>query len=142
MQLLDVNILIYSFREDSRDHELYRGWLEELMVSGESFAVPEIVLIAFLRLVTNGRIFRPGTPWKNAIAFVETIRSQSGCIHLKSGPRHWDIFVNLCGEAQATADLTSDAYIAALAIEHGCEVVTNDRDFARFPGLRWRHPLD
>lgn len=142
MQLLDVNVLIYAFREESRDHSRYRRWLENLSVSGESFAVSELVLSAFLRLVTNAHIFRPGTPWRNAIAFVDAIRRQPGYTQLAPGHRHWEIFVRLCEESHAMGKLIADAYLAALAIEHGCEWITADRDFARFPGLRWRHPLD
>lgn len=141
MQLLDANILVYAFREESKDHLRYRSWLEDLAAKHESFAAPEIVLSSFLRLVTNARIFRPGTPWRRALAFVETIRIQPGYLRLVPGPRHWDIFIHLCEQARATGDLISDAYLAALALEHGCEIVTNDADFARFPGLRWRHPF-
>lgn len=141
MQLLDVNILVYASREDAVEHPRFRAWLEDLAAEHESFAAPEIVLSAFLRLVTNARIFRPGTPWRRALAFVEILRSQPGFVRLAPGPRHWEIFVHLCEGAGATGDLISDAYLAALAIEHGCEIVTNDRDFARFPGLRWRHPF-
>ena len=142
MQLPDVNVLIYAFREESRDHARYRRWLEDLASSGEPFAFSELVLSSFLRLVTNGQIFRPGTPWPNASAFVETIRNEPGYVRLSPGARHWGIFINLCETADATGNMVADAYHAALAIEHGCEWITADRHFARFPGLRWRHPLD
>ena len=141
MKLLDVNVLIYAFREESQDHLRYRTWLEQLMASGDSFAVAELVLSSFLRIVTNDRIFRPGAPWQVANAFVETIRTQPGYARIAPGPQHWQAFVQLCESSGATADLVADAYHAALAIEHGCEWVTADKHFARFPGLRWRHPL-
>lgn len=142
MQLVDANVLIYAFREESRDHLRYRGWLEELAASGESFAVPELVLSSFLRLVTNGSIFRPGTPWHKALAFVEAIREEPGYVRLSPGARHWRIFIQLCESSAATGNLVADAYLAALAIEQGGEWITADRDFASFPGVRWRHPLD
>lgn len=142
MQLLDVNVLLYAFREESQDHSHYRRWLEDLAISDESFAISELTLNSFLRLVTNAHIFRPGTPWRKAIAFVDAIRSQPGYTPLAPGRRHWEIFVRLCEESRAMGKLIADAYLAALAIEHGCEWITADRDFSRFPGLRWRHPLD
>lgn len=142
MQLPDVNVLIYAFREEAPDHPRYRKWLDELVASGESFAISELVLSSFLRLVTNGQIFRPATPWTRAIAFVDAIYRHSDCIHVAPGRRHWDIFLRLCESAAATGSLVADAYLAALAIEHGCEWITADSDFARFPGLRWRHPLN
>jgi hypothetical protein len=142
MQLVDVNVLIYAFREESRDHLRWRAWLEDLAASGESFAVPELVLSSFLRLVTNGSIFKPGTPWRTALAFVEAIRGEPGYVRLAPGPRHWEIFIRNCESSGATGNLVADAYFAALAIEHGCEWITADKHFARFPGLRLRHPLD
>jgi uncharacterized protein len=142
MQLVDVDVLVYAFREDSRDHLRYRTWLEELAASGESFAVPELVLSSFLRLVTDGRIFKPGTPLRTALAFAEAIRNEPGYVRLAPGPRHWEIFVRLCDSSAASSNLVADAYLGALAIEHGGEWVTADQDFANFPGVRWRHPLD
>jgi len=142
MQLLDVNVLIYAFREEAQDHSRYQSWLEQLTASGDSFAISELVLKAFLRVVTNDRIFRPGAPWQIASGFVEAVRQRPGYVRLAPGLRHWEIFIRLCESSAATGDLIPDAYHAALAIEHGCEWVTADKHFARFPGLRWRHPLD
>ena len=142
MQLLDVNVLIYAFREESPDHERYRDWLDQLTASGDSFAISDTVLSSFLRIVTNDRIFRPGAPWRIASAFTEAIRRRPGYVRLAPGSRHWEIFMRVCESAGATGDLVPDAYLAALAIEHGCEWITTDQHFARFPGLRWRHPLD
>jgi uncharacterized protein len=142
MQLVDVDVLIYAFREESQDHLRYRAWLEDLAMSGEAFSAPELVLCSFLRLVTDAHIFRPGTPWTIALSFVEMVRAQPGYVRLAPGPRHWEIFVRLCEEGRATGKLVQDAYLAAIAIEHGCEFVSADRHFARFPGVRLRHPLE
>ena len=88
----------------------------------------------------NPKIFvRPST-LDEALAFVDELRRRPACHLFRPGPRHWDIFVSLCRRAGATGGLVADAYHAAVAIEHGCEWVTNDTDFARFPGLRWRLP--
>jgi toxin-antitoxin system PIN domain toxin len=77
-----------------------------------------------------------------ALAFVEEVRDQPNCVIVRPGPRHWELFTDLCRRVNARGNLVPDAYLAALAIESGSEWITTDRDYARFPGLRWRHPLD
>ena len=115
MQLLDVNILVNAFREDSQDHPRFARWLAELAASGATFSASELMLSAFLRIVTNGRIFRPATPRRLAFAFVEAVRTHPSYVRIAPGPRHWAIFIQLCDAADATADLIPDAYQAALA---------------------------
>lgn len=139
MQLPDVNVLIYAHREDAPEHERYAAWLSALVKADEPFALAESVLASFLRIVTNGRIFDPPTPMPVAIAFCQQLRKWPRAVVVAPGERHWDIFVDLC--ATVTGPLVADAYLAAVAIEHGCELATTDSDFARFKGLRWRHPL-
>lgn len=106
------------------------------------YGVTDLVLSGFLRLVTNRRIFAPPTPTRTALRFVAAVRSPANAVVVRAGPRHWEIFSALCLRAGARGNLVPDAYLAALAIESGSEWVTTDRGFARFPGLRWRHPLD
>jgi toxin-antitoxin system PIN domain toxin len=77
-----------------------------------------------------------------ALTFVRAIRDAPNAVAIEPGPRHWDLFERLCVQGGAKGNLVADAYLAALAIESGCEWITTDRDFARFPGLRWRHPFD
>ncbi len=103
--------------------------------------MPDVVFSGFLRVVTHPRIFSPPTPLVQALALVEALRSRPNFVPVAPGSRHWDLFVRLCGDANAKGPLVPDAYLAALAIESGCEWITADRDFARFPGLRWRHPF-
>ena len=93
-------------------------------------------------MLTHPRVLDPPTPFDRALEFVEALRAQPNAVLLQPGPRHWDIFASLCKTAGAKGNLVADAYHAALAIEHGCEWISTDRDYARFPGLRWRHPLD
>jgi hypothetical protein len=138
----DVNVLVYAFREDAQRHAEYRDWLATRAGVYEPFGVSELVLSGVVRILTHPRIFLPATPIDKALAFVEAVRSQPNCVLLQPGPRHWEIFTRLCMHANAKGNLVADAYHAALAIEHGCEWITTDRDFARFKGLRWRHPLD
>ena len=139
MQLPDVNVLIYAHREDAREHDRYAAWLKALAEGDEPFAVAEIVLAGFLRIVTNGKIFDPPTPMETAIAFCQRLTEWPRAILVTPSRRHWDLFVELCANIQGP--LVTDAYLAALVIEHGCELMTTDSDFARFKGLRWRHPL-
>ncbi len=139
MQLPDVNVLIYAHREDAPEHERYASWLRAAAASPAPFALSEVVLAGFLRIVTNRRIFNPPTPMESAISFCRGLVARPRAVLVAPGRRHWDIFVGLCRRIQGP--LVTDAYLAALAIEHGCELMTTDSDFARFPGLRWGHPL-
>jgi hypothetical protein len=140
--LCDVNVLVYAFREDTPQHERYRNWLTATIASDAPFGVAELVLSGFLRIVTHPRVFKPATPIELALEFAEALRGQPNTVAVVPGPRHWQIFTKLCIEAEARGNLVPDAYLAALAIESGSEWISSDRDYARFRGLRWRHPLD
>ncbi|HEX6962031.1 MAG TPA: type II toxin-antitoxin system VapC family toxin [Lacipirellula sp.] len=142
MLLTDVNVLIYAAERRSPDHERYKQWLDELINGDEAYGVSDLVLSAFLRIVTNPRIHNQPMELLAAIAFAESIRNQPTCVVIQPGPRHWGLFTDLCRRVSARGNLVPDAYLAALAIESGSEWITTDRDYARFPGLRWRHPLD
>jgi uncharacterized protein len=139
--LPDVNVLVYAHRRDTGQHRLFQRWLEGVIDADEAYAMSDLVLSGFLRVVTHPRIFREPSSLDDALAFVEQLLGQPNCVLVQPGPRHWDIFVGLCGRASARGNLVPDAFFAALAIEAGCEWITTDRDFARFEGLRWRHPL-
>lgn len=141
MLLPDVNVLVYAFRLDTPDHEHYHRWLTDLVNSDSAYACSDHVLSGFVRVVTHPRIFDPPSPAQEAFAFAEILRGRPQCLQVSAGPQHWSIFVRLCREPGAKGNLVADAYLAALAIEAGCEWVTTDRDFSRFRGLRWRHPL-
>jgi len=142
MLLPDVNILVYAHREESPGHPRFSAWLEDLINGDETFGVSELVCSGFLRVVTHPRIFVRPTELEDALAFVGAIRSQPNCAVITPGPRHWQIFSDLCTRSRARGALIPDAYFAALAIESGSEWITSDGDFARFPGLRWRRPFD
>lgn len=141
MILADVNVLVHTFHAGSPDHDAYRSWLEDTIERDEPFAVSELVLSGFVRVVTHPRVFDPPVPRAEAFAFADALRSQPNAVVVAPGPRHWEIFQRLCARAGAKGSLVADAYLAALAIESGCEWITADRDFSRFEGLRWRHPL-
>lgn len=138
MQLPDVNVLINAFRPDAPNHERYRGWLEELIAGERRYAISDFVLSSVVRILTDGRIFERAESIESALEYAHFVRGQPLCVPLSPGPRHWQIFSRLCVEADVRGALVPDAYLAALAIEHGCEIVTADRDFERFPALRWQ----
>lgn len=142
MILLDVNVLVYAHRQDAPDHRRYRSWVEDALASPAPVGVAELVLSGFVRVVTHPRVFRTPTPTDQALAFAEGLRAQPNTVLVAPGPGHWDIFAGLCRGAGGKGNLVPDAYLAALAIETGSEWITTDLDYSRFPGLRWRHPLD
>jgi toxin-antitoxin system PIN domain toxin len=136
----DVNVLIYAHREESAQHERYAEWLTELCTGTEPFALSELVLQGFLRIVTNSRIFDPPSSSEQAFLFIDALLAQPGCIRIRPGARHWEIFRQICKDPGVRGKLVADAAHAALAIESGCVWVSADTDFARFaPALRWQH---
>jgi len=141
MDLPDVNVLIYAHREDAPEHDKCAAWLTSLAAGGVPFALSSVTLGGFLRIVTNPRIFKPATPMDLALAFCRQLLARPTAAFLQPGHRHWEIMVDLIERSGVRGAMVSDAYLAALAIEHACDLVTTDSDFARFPGLRWRNPL-
>lgn len=142
MQLPDVNVLIYAHREDSPEHERYAEWLRALATSPEPFALSSVTLAGFLRITTNPRIFDDPTPPDDALAFCENLLSRPLAVLTQPGAQHPAILADLIRSSGIRGAEVTDAYIAAVAIEHGCEVITTDSDFARFGDrVRWRHPL-
>lgn len=142
MLLPDVNVLLYAHRSDSTpDHPQYADWLERLATGPEPFALSVLVLAAVMRIATNPRIFDPPSTLEEALAFVAELVDRPGARIVAPGPDHLAILERLCRDSRATGKLVADAQHAAVAIEHGCTMVSADSDFSRFRGLRWRHPL-
>jgi uncharacterized protein len=133
---------VYAHRGDVADHSRYREWLETTVNSDAAYGVSELVLSGFVRVVTHPGIFEAPTPLATALAEASGLRDHRNAVSIAPGRRHWSIFTTLSNAAGARGNLVVDAYLAALAIESGSEWITTDRDYARFPGLRWRHPLD
>jgi toxin-antitoxin system PIN domain toxin len=142
MLLPDVNVLVYAFRIEHPQHGEYQVWLKRMVEGAEPYGMANPVLAGFVRIVTHPRIFDHPDPVEKALSFADQLRSQPNCVLLAPGPRHWAIFTDLCRQVGASGNLVPDAYLAALAIENGCEWITADRHYARFPGLWWRHPLE
>ena len=142
MLLPDVNVLIYAHIEDSTpDHAEYAAWVTHLATGPEPFALSVLVLSGFIRVATNHRVFEPPSTLDQSFAFVSSLLERHTARIVGPGPDHLEIFENLCRESRATGKLVADAQHAAVAIEHGCTMVSTDSDFSRFPGLRWQHPL-
>jgi uncharacterized protein len=141
MRCADVNVLVYAHRTDAPDHERYRSWLEEARTAAEPLGVIPLVLSGFIRVVTHPKAFQEPTPLEVALAFADEVRTSRSATPVIPGPRHWSIFGELCRAADVTGNTVNDAFLAAIAIEQDATLVTADRGFARFPGLRCEHPL-
>ncbi len=140
MILPDVNILVHAFRSDASDHAICRPWLGSIVNGDARYGMAPQVLSSVIRVVTHARVFAVPSSMEEVLRFCDILLAQPHCVIIQPGERHWQIFTRLCIEADARGNLVPDAWFAALAIESGCEWVTLDRDYARFPDLRWRVP--
>jgi len=135
----DTNLLVYATDQASRFHERARVWLEEVLSGTESIGFAWNVLLGFLRISTRA-VRRPLTA-EQALGLVGLWLAQPNVVILKPGPRHFELLSGLLLSVGTAGNLTSDAHLAAIALEHSAEVYSNDTDFGRFPGLRWHNPL-
>jgi len=142
MRGVDVNVLVYAHRPEAPRHAEYVAWLEAARADDEPLGLSDMVLSGFVRVVTHPRVFREPTPLAIALAFAGSLREAPATVRVEPGARHWPIFEQLCRTTEARGNAVPDAYLAALALEQGTTWYTCDRSFARFPGLRWEHPLD
>jgi hypothetical protein len=142
MRFVDVNVLVHAHRPDSEHHSRYREWLDAARRAPEPLGLGSVVASGFLRVVTNPRVFRDPTPIDIALGFIEALGAGPATLAVDPGERHWSIFSDLCRRVNAKGNIIPDAYLAAVAIEHGATLVTADRGYGRFPGLRWEHPLE
>jgi uncharacterized protein len=139
--LLDANLLIYAYDTEARVHEQARSWLEDLFAGSERVGLSWITILAFLRVSTSRRFeFDPMTT-DEAISLVNDWVSLPRVFLISPTERHWQILSDLLPKSQARGPVIMDAHLAALAIEHGATLCTNDRDFLRFPGLKVEFPL-
>jgi uncharacterized protein len=139
--LPDVNVLLQAFRPDTNHHDLCRTWLEGIVNGDSRYGMAPQVLSGVIRVATHPKIFARPSSLAEAIEFCQFLLERPQCAIVEPGPQHWSIFCRLCREADARGNLLPDAWFAALAIESGCDWITLDRDYARFPGLRWRVPI-
>lgn len=132
MKVVDANVLLYAVSERSRHHETARRWLAEALSGAEAVALPWLSLLAFIRVATNPQIFPRPLTVEQATATVEAWLGAPCAITLEPSTRHLAVLTALLTEAGTAGNLTNDAHLAALALEHAAEVVTFDRDLARF----------
>lgn len=140
MILPDVNVLIYAFRKEVPQYAACRGWLDRVVLGDERFGISPLTLAALVRVTTNRRTYATPSSFETAFGFCQDLLGQPHCQIVEPREQHWDIFKRLCVETDTRGSHVTDAWYAALAIEWGCEWITLDRDYARFPGLRWRPP--
>ena len=141
MILVDTNLLIYAYHQGSDSHVPARRWLTSVLEMESLVALPWSVLLGFLRLTTNKRVFSAPFNSREATEIVESWLERPNVVALQPGEAYWHIFRDLILETHAMADVITDAHLAALAIEHGATLCSTDRDFARFPGLKLLNPL-
>jgi uncharacterized protein len=138
--LPDVNVLISAFRRDAPHHAICRPWLDGVILGEARFGISPLVLAALVRVTTNTRTYKFSSTIADAVGFGDDLLDQPHCQIVEPGARHWAIFKRLCIDANIRGPMVTDAWYAALAIEWGCEWITMDRDFGRFPGLKWSMP--
>ena len=141
MILVDANILLYAEDSLQSRHQQARAWWDGQLSGSGVVCLCWTVLSAFIRIGTNPRVFEHPLSLEQALARVQSWLDQPCTRLVRPTERHWTVFKQVLTDGQAVANLVTDAHLAALAIEHGCELASTDSDFARFPKLKWRNPL-
>lgn len=141
MMLVDANILLYAEDELSPRHAAALTWWDAQLSGATPVCLTWTVLCAFVRIGTNPRVFQNPLSLEQAIDRVESWLKQPCVRIVQPTERHWTVLQRMLTEGQGTGNLVTDAHLAALSIEYGCELVSTDSDFARFPDIRWHNPL-
>lgn len=141
MILIDANLLIYAIDRDGPQHDAARRWLERTLSGVRPVGLPWVVILAFVRITTRPGIMRRPLPLAHALAYVQSWLEQPCVETVAPGEHHWSILRRLLEATGTAGNLTSDAHIAALALERGACVCSTDHDFARFAGLTHVNPL-
>ena len=141
MILVDANVLLYAEDALSPQHKRAREWLDTQLSGASPVCLCWTVLGAFIRISTNPRVFERPLSLDQSLSRVQSWLDQPCTRLVYPTERHWSVFRKMLVEGQAVANLVTDAHLAALATEHGCELISTDTDFSRFPGIKWRNPL-
>jgi len=139
--LVDANVLLYAEDQLSPHHVMAREWWDAQLSGVSPVCLCWTVLGAFIRICTNPRVFEHPLSLDQALSRVQSWLDQPCTRIVHPTDRHWIVFQKMLVEGQAVANLVTDAHLAALASEHGCELISTDSDFSRFPGIKWRNPL-
>jgi toxin-antitoxin system PIN domain toxin len=137
----DLNLLVYAYNDDAPWHAEAKRWWESCLSDSRPVGIPWVVVLGFVRLMSNRRVLLDPMPAAEALHHCRSWLERPNARIILPGPSHLDLLGHLLDAASAGADLVTDAHLAALAIEHQAELHSNDADFARFPGLSWRNPL-
>jgi len=141
VKLVDLNLLLYAVNRNAAHHGAARRWLEQALSGEETIAFPWVVLLGFLRIVTSARVFPSPMAPAEALAIVDGWLQRPNVVTLNPGDAHWNTLRGLIEQVGTAANLTTDAHVAALAIESGAELCSTDADFGRFAGVRWVNPI-
>ena len=141
MIIPDINLLVYSYNSDGPFHEEARDWWENCLSNPRAVGLPWAVILGFIRIMSSNAVFREPMETLDAISHVKSWLDCPQTQIMTPGPRHLEILADIMATARASGRLTTDAHLAALAIETQSELHSNDADFARFQGLRWRNPI-
>ncbi len=141
MKILDVNLLLYAVDVRSAHHANARNFLDRVLNTDETIALPWTVILGFLSVVTNARVFTHALTSDQALSVVDGWLARPNVVALEPGPEHWSILRDLMRESGTAGSLVSDAHLAALAIERGAELCSADADFGRYARLRWVDPV-
>lgn len=141
MILLDVNLLLYAHNASAKEHAHAASWLRAALTGAETVAFSWETILGFLRLSTTPKLFARPLEFEEAVGMVEAWLARDNVVTVAPHNRHWQILSGLLPKSRSRGSLVMDAHLAALAIEHGATLCTNDRDFLRFPGLKVEFPL-
>lgn len=141
MKIVDLNLLLYAVNRDAPAHEAARTWWEEALSGDEQVGLTWVVLLGFLRLSTRPAVMPMPLSPSQAAGLVDEWFGQAACVVVHPGERHWEILRSLLEAAGSAGNLTTDAHLAAVAIEHGATLYSTDGDFGRFAGLEYVNPL-
>jgi len=139
--LVDANLLLYAYDSRSPRHADARTWLEAALSARQPVRFPLVTLLAFVRMGSHPRVFTEPLDPEEALAFVSSWLARPDAGIAEPTDRHWQVFGRMLRDGQAAGAKVTDAHLAALAVEHGGVLCTTDRDFGRFPGLRFLDPL-
>jgi uncharacterized protein len=142
MLVLDINVLVGVHHAEAPEHSALHKWMLNIIASREPYGFPDFVLFNFIRVVTLPRPWHRPSTTAEALDFCAAIVSSSGFVPLEPSSEHWACFDSISRSIGARGNMINDAYLAAYAMLGTSELVTLDQDFGKFPGLRWRHPLD